>query len=50
MLKSEEDGFELIWDTWIFSENSEDLNSLTDRDYSELDLPLDINDSESNED
>lgn len=34
------EGFELTWDSWLFRENSSELDQFSDRDYSELDLPF----------
>jgi len=38
--KTISEGYELVWESWIFSENSSDLNLESDQDYSELDLPF----------
>ena len=40
MFKTGSDDFELAWDGWIFTEDSEDLDEFTNRDYSELDFPF----------
>ena len=40
MFKTSSEKFELAWDGWVFTENSESLDEYTDRDYSELDVPF----------
>jgi hypothetical protein len=35
-----EEGFQLDWESWLFREDSEELNEVTEREYSELEFPL----------
>jgi hypothetical protein len=36
VFKTAKDGFELIWESWLFSDGSSDCNQMTEKDYSEL--------------
>ena len=47
MFTTEDSGYELVWDASVFSEDSADLQSTSDRDYSILDIPFE-NDEEPN--
>ena len=40
MFKTASEDYELAWDGWIFTEDSARLEEYTDRDYSELEVPL----------
>ena len=40
MFVTKKNGFELVWESWIFSEESLDQSFVTDRNYSELDIPF----------
>ena len=41
MFVTKRNGFELVWESWVFSEESIEQSYLTDRNYSELNLPFD---------
>jgi hypothetical protein len=40
MFTTEDNGYELVWEASVFSEESVDLQSTSDRDYSILDIPF----------
>ena len=40
MFTTEDNGYELVWEASMFSEESVDLQSTSDRDYSILDIPF----------
>lgn len=48
MFKSNSENYQLTWDAWIFSDNSTDFDGISERDYSELNLPF-FNEDEDEE-